>query len=96
MYYIGLDIHKKTISYRVKDVAGKIWCEGTVEATRPSLDEWMKNLPQPWTAAMEATIFIGWVYDHLAARSGGEGGASVDVGRGRCATAICWCGKRCN
>jgi transposase len=25
----------------------------------------MKTLPQPWTAAMEATIFTGWIYDHL-------------------------------
>ena len=25
----------------------------------------MKTLPQPWTAAMEATIFTGWTYDHL-------------------------------
>lgn len=65
MYYIGLDIHKKTISYCVKDAAGKVIDEGAVEATRPSLDEWMKKLPQPWTAAMEATIFTGWVHDHL-------------------------------
>ena len=25
----------------------------------------MKMLPQPWTVAMEATIFTGWIYDHL-------------------------------
>jgi transposase len=25
----------------------------------------MKSLPQPWTVAMEATIFTGWSYDHL-------------------------------
>ncbi len=37
MYYIGLDVHKRTIS-----------------ATRFYLDRWMKTLPQPWTAAMEA------------------------------------------
>src|SRR6267378_1261509 len=24
----------------------------------------MKTLPQPWTAAMEATVFTGWIYDH--------------------------------
>jgi hypothetical protein len=23
----------------------------------------MKTLPQPWTAAMEATVFTGWIYD---------------------------------
>jgi transposase len=25
----------------------------------------MKTLPHPWTVAMEATIFTGWIYDHL-------------------------------
>jgi len=34
-------------------------------ATRTELDSWMKTLPQPWTVAMEASIFTGWVYDHL-------------------------------
>jgi transposase len=29
------------------------------------LDRWMKTLSQPWTAAMEATIFTGWSYDYL-------------------------------
>jgi len=65
MYYIGLDVHKKTISYCVKDGIGKIRAEGTLPATRFDLDRWMKTLPQPWTAAMEATVFTGWIYDHL-------------------------------
>jgi hypothetical protein len=26
--------------------------EGTIPATRSDLDEWVKTLPQPWTAAM--------------------------------------------
>jgi transposase len=25
----------------------------------------MKTLPPPWTVAMEATIFTGWICDHL-------------------------------
>jgi len=37
----------------------------TRPATRPTLDRWMDTLPQPWTAAMEATMFTAWVYDHL-------------------------------
>src|ERR1019366_3620755 len=43
MYYIGLDIHKKTISYCTKRVDGAVHAEDT----------------------MEATIFTGWIYDHL-------------------------------
>jgi transposase len=65
MYYIGLDVHKKTISYCVKDASGQIERQGTIGATRNELDAWMRYLPQPWAAAMEATIFSGWVYDHL-------------------------------
>jgi transposase len=65
MYYIGLDVHKQKISYCVKDVLGKIRAEGWIPATRFDLDRWMKTLPQPWSAAMEATMFSGWIYDHL-------------------------------
>jgi hypothetical protein len=65
MYYIGLDVHKKTISYCVKDGSGRIYAEAEIPATRLDLDMWMKTLPQPWTVAMEATIFTAWIYDHL-------------------------------
>src|ERR1700684_1690576 len=65
MYYIGLDVHKRTISYCVKDGSGAIHREGTIPATRLDLDLWMKTFPQPWTAAMEATVLTGWIYDYL-------------------------------
>ena len=64
-YYIGLDVHKRKISYCVKDSGGKVYAEGSLPATRTDLDHWMKTLPQPWSAAMEATMFTGWIYDHL-------------------------------
>jgi len=65
MYYIGLDVHKRKISYCVKDGGGRIHAEGSISATRLELDHWMRSLPQPWSAAMEATMFTGWIYDHL-------------------------------
>ena len=65
MYYIGLDVHKRTISYCVKDAAGCVHLEGKIGSTRRELDGWIKTLPQPRTIAMEATIFTGWIYDHL-------------------------------
>jgi len=65
MHYVGLDIHKKTISFCVKLADGTIVREGVVKATRKDLDRWMATLPRPWMAAMEATIFTSWVYDHL-------------------------------
>jgi predicted NBD/HSP70 family sugar kinase len=65
MYYIGLDVHKRKISCCVKDSSGKIHTEGSISATGADLDHWMKKLLQPWSAAMEATMFTGWIYDHL-------------------------------
>ena len=49
----------------MKDSSGKIYAEGWIPATRFDLDRWMKTLPQPWSAALEATMFSGWIYDHL-------------------------------
>ncbi len=65
MYYIGLDVHKKTISYCVKHGGGEVHQQGVIHATRDALDDWSRRLPQPWTGAMEATMFTGWIYDHL-------------------------------
>jgi transposase len=65
MYYIGLDVHKKTISYCVKGVSGRIQQEGKVGSTRRELDCWMKTCPSRGQVAIEATIFSGWIYNHL-------------------------------
>ena len=66
MYYVGLDVHKKSIAYCVKQADGVIVREGQVAARRADLSEWARQLPQPWTGAMEATLFSDWVFDHLA------------------------------
>src|SRR3989442_13857492 len=87
MYYIGLDLHKnrtrsaqKTIGYCVKDASGKVHQQGKIGATRWELDTWLKTLPQPWTAAMEATIFSGLdLRSSEAARSSSERSASADA-----------------
>jgi transposase len=65
MYYIGLDIHKKIIAFCIKTKNGDLVSQGTIKATRNSLTEWIKSLPHPWTVAMEATLFTGWIYDFL-------------------------------
>jgi hypothetical protein len=84
MYYIGLDVHKRKISYCVKDSSGRIHTEGSIAATRLDLDHWMKKLPQPWSAAMEATMFHG--LDLRSPQAPGrhsEGGAPADAARYR-------------
>jgi hypothetical protein len=59
MYYIGLDVHRKTISYCVKAAAGHVHQEGKVGSTRCELDAWVRTLPQPRMIAMEATTSSG-------------------------------------
>jgi len=55
MYYIGLDIHKRTVSYCVKDGSGTIHAGGAIPATRFDLDRWIKKLPhlRPHAAALK-------------------------------------------
>ncbi|MBW7995129.1 MAG: IS110 family transposase [Candidatus Glassbacteria bacterium] len=65
IYYIGLDIHKKTIAYCVKRSDGVLIRQGAVSAERKALLEWISELPGHWIGAMEATMFTGWVYDFL-------------------------------
>jgi hypothetical protein len=64
-HYVGLDVHKKTISYCVKQVDGTILDEGKIDATRKELYAFADRLPRPWAGAMEATLFTGWIYDCL-------------------------------
>jgi transposase len=65
MHYIGLDIHKKIVAFCVKTKNGDLISHGKIPATRQGLNKWMDKLPNPWTVAMEATLFTGWIYDHL-------------------------------
>jgi len=65
-YYIGLDVHKKTISYCAKTKDGTIIREGRVEARRAALTAWAGTIQRPWVGALEATIFTSWIHDHLA------------------------------
>jgi len=65
IHYIGFDVHKKSVSYCVKDAAGKILEEGKLRATRQALRQWAGDRTEPWHGAMEATLFSGWIYDTL-------------------------------
>ena len=65
-HYIGLDIHKRTVSYCEKTAAGTSVSRGTIASRAPDLIEWAQSRPRPWVGAMEATIFSGWIYDTLA------------------------------
>ena len=49
----------------MKEGGGKVFAEGWIPATRFDLDRWRKTLARPWERALEATMFSGWIYDHL-------------------------------
>jgi len=65
MYYVGLDVHKKTIAYCMKLVDGQIVDEGVIKASRKELWKWVRDIDGPWVGALEATLFTGWIYDFL-------------------------------
>src|ERR1700733_553299 len=65
IHYIGLDVHKKTISYCIKTADGQIVQQGKLEASRAALRTWAEGLTLPWHGAMEATLFSAWIYDTL-------------------------------
>ena len=74
MNYLGLDVHKRTISYCVRSSDGTILQEGSVTALREELDELLAEVPAPCVVGLESTLFTG---DTLFASS--VGGAYGDV-----------------
>ena len=58
MHYIGLDVHKQTVSYCVKTAAGELVKQGRLEATREALTAWAVQ-QSAWQGALEATPFSG-------------------------------------
>jgi transposase len=86
MYYSGLDVHKRKISYCGKDASGQLHTEGWIPATGLDRDHWMKTLPQPWSAAMEAPMFTGWIYDHLKPHA--VANATFTCSKSTCSSAI--------
>ena len=64
-YFVGLDVHRQTVSYCVKQADGKIVSEGKIAARRDALSEWATSLNAPWYGGLEATICSHWIYQHL-------------------------------
>lgn len=68
LYAVGLDVHKRTISYCARAADGTIHSEGSLPASRAALDSWIAQLPTPCLIGLEATMFTSWIYDHLRHR----------------------------
>lgn len=90
MHYVGLDVHKKTISFCTREADGRIVDEGVILANRTAVSEWIRELPKSCTVGMEATMFTSWLYDHLT-----DSGIAVKVAHPAMLEAI-FAGKRKN
>ena len=60
--YVGLDVHKKTISWCAKRADGTVHGQGKIAANRRSLAQWAGLFDEPWIGAMEATLFTCLLY----------------------------------
>jgi hypothetical protein len=79
MYYIGLHVHKRKISYCVKDSSGKLHSEGPIPATRFDLDRWMKRFHSRGVRNESDHVYRVDLRSFEAACCLAEGGASLDA-----------------
>lgn len=63
---MGLDVHKQVIAYCIKTADGTIIHEGSIQARRFDIDQWVRSIPGPWSGGLESTIFSHWIYRRLA------------------------------
>src|SRR3569832_1987255 len=64
-YYVGLDVHRKSISFCVKGADGTIVREGKIVAAREAITKWALEFDRPWCCGLEATICSHWIYELL-------------------------------
>jgi transposase len=64
-YYVGLDVHRKSISFCARRPDGTIAKEGKILALREVIREWAASFDGPWCCGLEATICSHWIYQEL-------------------------------
>ena len=64
-HYIGLDVHKRTVSFCEQRIDGTTVDSGTIPARRQGLEAWACSRDTPWIGGMEASLFTGFTYDVL-------------------------------
>lgn len=65
-HYIGLDVHKRTVSFCEKRSDGTTVAAGTFSTRRDHIQDWARTRKTPWIGGMEATMFTGFIYDVLS------------------------------
>src|ERR1700747_2667339 len=89
MYYIGLDVHKKTISYCVKDTRGQVLQEGRIGATRGALERQKCHrrshgctgltFQQFWRASTFTPVALGVRHGHYAQSKCNDQGVRLPI-----------------
>ena len=64
-YMVGLDLHKKSISYCIKTPSGRIVEKGRMRSNPDEIDRLAGSIRPKSVVGMEATMFTGWVYDRF-------------------------------
>lgn len=68
MRWVGLDLHKRYITACALDEAGQVVAEHRrLPPDVEALTEWLTNLDDAVTVAMEATLYWAWLHDQLSA-----------------------------
>ena len=63
--YIGMDVHKETISVAVMNSAGKVVMESILETKAATLLQWVKGLRGELYVTFEEGTWAAWLYDLL-------------------------------
>ena len=63
--YVGIDLHKATISVAVRDAAGKLTMESTIETKAATILEFVHGIGGSLSVTFEEGTGAGWLYDLL-------------------------------
>ena len=63
--YIGMDVHKETISIAVLDSAGKLVMESVIETKAITIVQFMRGLHGDLHLTLEEGTWAAWLYDLL-------------------------------
>ena len=61
--YVGMDVHKATISVAVRNAAGKLTMESTIETKAATILEFVHGLGGSLSVTFEEGTGAGWLYD---------------------------------
>src|SRR5580698_9562140 len=63
--YIGMDVHKETISVAVLDSSGKLVMESVIETKGSTVVQFMRGLRGELHVTLEEGTWAAWLYDLL-------------------------------